>query len=74
VPNDLDECEKSTLRVLLPRLASLPAGKTPSSRESAFKLTIVSQDILGLQGCTRIKLDPDNDEKVVSDIKLFVSA
>jgi len=37
-------------------------------------LTIVSRDIRGLQGCTSVRLDPDNDEKVVGNIELFVSA
>ena len=37
-----------------------------------FKL--VSRDIPALQGCTRVRLDPDNDKKVVGDIELFVSA
>lgn len=74
VLDGLDECEESTLRVLLPRLVSLPAGGAPSSTKGAFKLAIISQDIPGLQGCLRVRLDPNNDEKVVSDIKLFVSA
>jgi len=74
VLDGLDECEESTLRVLLPRIVSLLAGEAPSSSQAMFKLAIVSRDISGLQGCKRIRLDPDNDEKVVSDIELFVSA
>ncbi|KAK7178253.1 cAMP-regulated phosphoprotein family protein [Paraphaeosphaeria sporulosa] len=45
---------------------------SPSLSQGVFKLAIVSRHILGLQGCTRVKLDPDHDEKVVSDIELFV--
>ncbi|USP81074.1 hypothetical protein yc1106_08348 [Curvularia clavata] len=74
VLDGLDECEDSTLRVLLPRLVDLLADRTPSPKNSAFKLAIVSRDLPGLRGCTtRVKLDPDNDEKVAGDIELFVS-
>jgi ankyrin repeat protein len=74
VLDGLDECEESTLRVLLPRLIGLLAGGALSSSKGRFKLAIISRDIPGLQGCTRIRLDPDNDEKIASDIELFVSA
>ncbi|KAF5851452.1 hypothetical protein GGP41_004293, partial [Bipolaris sorokiniana] len=74
VLDGLDECEDSTLRGLLPRLVGLLAGGTPSLTSGVFKLAIVSRDLLGLQDCPRVRLDPDNDEKVVRDIKLFVSA
>jgi ankyrin repeat protein len=74
VLDGLDECEESTLRTLLLRIVSLLTGETSSSTKGAFKLAIISRDMHGLQDCTRIRLDPDNDEKVVSDIKLFVSA
>ena len=73
VLDGLDECEDSTVRVLLPRLVDLLAGEAPSSSRSTFKLAIVSRDLPGLRGCRRIRLDPDNDEKVASDIQLFVS-
>jgi hypothetical protein len=75
VLDGLDECEESTLRVLLPRIVSLLTSENPSSSKGTFKLAIVSRDLPGLRGCTtRVRLDPDNDEKVVGDIELFVSA
>jgi hypothetical protein len=74
VLDGLDECEEGTLRVLLPRLVSLPAAGAPSSTKGAFKLAIVSRDIPGLHSCPRVRLDPDNDEEVVRDIELFVFA
>jgi hypothetical protein len=74
VLDGLDECEENTLRVLLLRIVSLLSADVPSSTRGAFKLAIVSRDMLGLQDCTRIRLDPDNDAKVVSDIDPFVSA
>ena len=75
VLDGLDECDESTLRVLLPRVVSLITGDALWSVKSTFKLAIVSRDLPGLRGCTtRVRLDPDNDEQVVSDIGLFVSA
>lgn len=71
----LDECEDSTVRVLLLRIVSLLSIDASPLTTRTYKLAIISsRDIPGLQGCTRIKLDPDNDEKVVGDIELFVSA
>ncbi|PVH98433.1 hypothetical protein DM02DRAFT_46188 [Periconia macrospinosa] len=74
VLDGLDECKESTARVLVPRLVNLLTGNAPSSSQCMFKLVIVSRNIRGLQRCSRILLDPDNDEKVTGDIKLFVSA
>jgi ankyrin repeat protein len=75
VLDGLDECEESTLRVLLPRVVSLLIGDALSLAKGTFKLAIVSRDMPGLRGCTtRVRLDPDNDEQVVGDIGLFVSA
>ncbi|EUC39746.1 hypothetical protein COCMIDRAFT_10226 [Bipolaris oryzae ATCC 44560] len=74
VLDGLDECEESTLKVLLPRLISLLTIENSPSTKGTFKLAIVSRDLLRLRGCTmRVRLDPDNDEKVASDIELFVS-
>jgi hypothetical protein len=75
VLDGLVECEESTLRGLLLRIVNLLSGKAPLSTKGTFKLAIVSRDIHELRGCTaRVRLDPDNDEKVVGDIELFVSA
>jgi hypothetical protein len=75
VLDGLDECDKGTLRVLLPRIVSLLTDEASSSTKGTFKLAIVSRDMPGLRSCTtRVRLDPDNDEKVVGDIELFVSA
>lgn len=72
----LDECGESTLRGLLPRVINLLSGDDLSSQKSIFKLAIISRDLTipGLQRCARVRLDPDNDEKVAGDIELFVSA
>ena len=60
--------------MLLPRIVSLLTGKSALSTKGTFKLAIISRDLPGLQGCPRVRLDPDDDEKVVGDIELFVSA
>jgi ankyrin repeat protein len=74
VLDGLDECDESTTRVLLPRIVGLLTNKT-SSTMGVFKVVVVSREIHALRGCScsRIRLDPDNDEKVDSDIELFVS-
>jgi ankyrin repeat protein len=74
VLDGLDECEESKLSVLLQRIVGLLDGDTLSSTKGSFKLAIISRDMPDLHSCTRIRLDPDNDEKVVRDIELFVCA
>ncbi len=73
VLDGLDECDKDTLRVLVPRIVNMFAPKITPPTTKAFKLVIVSRDILGLQGCTQVKLDPDNKKQVGRDVQLFVS-
>jgi hypothetical protein len=75
VLDGLDECEEGARRALLPRIVGLFSPQTPSptSTSTAFRLAIVSRDIHGLRGCVRVKLDPDNNEKVASDIERFIS-
>ncbi|KAH8702685.1 hypothetical protein GQ44DRAFT_597186, partial [Phaeosphaeriaceae sp. PMI808] len=72
VLDGLDECDEGALRVLLPRIVSLLAPAATSTCTTAFRLAIVSRDLHGLQGCVRVKLDPDYNEKVVSDIERFI--
>lgn len=74
VLDGLDECEESMMKVLLRRIVDLLASTTPSLTTATFRLAIVSRNMPDFQGCTRIRLDPDNDENVTSDIELFVSA
>lgn len=74
VLDGLDECEETSVRILLPRVISLLAGEVSSTNQAKFKLIIISRDLPGLRGCEQVRLDPDNDEKVIGDIKLFVSA
>jgi ankyrin repeat protein len=74
VLDGVDECDESSLRVLLQKVVNLLTLNN-SSIAKTFKLVVVSREIHALRGCdcSRIRLDPDNDAKVDSDIELFVS-
>jgi ankyrin repeat protein len=74
VLDGLDECDGSSLRVLLQKVVNLLTLNN-SLIAKTFKLVVVSREIHALRGCdcSRIRLDPDNDAKVDSDIELFVS-
>jgi hypothetical protein len=78
VLDGLDECHEDTLRSLVPRIIDLLScqGSTQGSTRTmiAFKLAIVSRKIPGLHKCIRVQLDPDNNEKVASDIERVISA
>jgi ankyrin repeat protein len=73
VLDGLDESDEQALELLVPRLIELTSKEPSSTSSSAFRLAIVSRDIRSLNGCTRIKLDPDHDDDVAHDIKSFVS-
>jgi hypothetical protein len=73
VMDGLDESDKEATQLLLPRLVDLLSPASSSSLSTTFKLIVVSRDISGLEDCTRVKLDPDNNESVQSDIKKFIS-
>ena len=46
VLDGLDECEESTLRVLLPRIVSLITGESSSSTKGTFKLAIDRKSVV----------------------------
>lgn len=69
----LNECDEGMLRVLVLKIIYLLPPTATSPSRIAFRLAIVSRDLPGLQGCMRVKLDPDYNEKVVSDIEQFIS-
>jgi hypothetical protein len=72
VLDGLDESDKDATQILLPRLIDLLSPTSPSPLSTTFRLIVVSRDILGLEDCTRIKLDPDNNESVHGDIEKFI--
>ena len=70
----LDECDEEPRRLLLNRLVDT-LGHVHESRTSdlaRFRIAIVSRPISGLQGTTTVKLDPDYNEKVASDVQHFI--
>jgi hypothetical protein len=73
VLDGLDESDKDATQILLPRLIDLVSSTSLSPLSTTFKLIVVSRDISGLEDCTRIKLDPDNNESVHGDIEMFIS-
>lgn len=73
VLDGLDECDQTGLRALLPRLANVVSPRIPSPSATGLRLAIISRDMPRLQRCATVKLDPDYNEKVISDIELFVS-
>lgn len=72
VLDGLDECDEDALGVLVRKIADMfsPGDSRPATK---IKLVIVSRDILGLQGCAQVKLDPDNNQRVDSDIERVIS-
>jgi ankyrin repeat protein len=72
VLDGLDECEDETTRSLLRRIMDLLTAQCSNKAESLFKLAIVSRDMPVLRGCTTVKLDPDNNQEIESDISTFV--
>jgi ankyrin repeat protein len=73
VLDGLDECDVDSSRILLVKLVDLLSSQKLQSAGKAFKLVIVSRKLRGLHGMAQIKLDPDNDERVASDIERFIS-
>ncbi|GAM44151.1 NACHT and Ankyrin domain protein [Talaromyces pinophilus] len=74
VIDGLDECDEDTLSVLVPKIAGIFSQEPSQPTTRLFKMVIISRDIPGLRGCLQVKLDPDNDERVASDIRLFISS
>ena len=72
VLDGLDECEEETARSLLRRILDLITAQYSNKAKGMFKLAIVSRDMPVLRGCTTVKLDPDNNQEIESDISTFV--
>lgn len=73
VLDGLDECEGSQLRALARRLDHLSSPRSTTPNTNAFKVVIVSRPIDGLRKAVQVNLDPDNNEKVASDIEKFIA-
>ena len=76
----LDECELSSLKILLEKLVSIfPRSSADSQRqETCLKLLCISREypeciLEKLRTYPRIKLDPDADEEVHEDLEQYIS-
>ena len=68
----LDECDKASQSWFTKRLASLAADHAGGSSANV-RLVILSRPLPGLGACARLKLDPDHDTEVRSDIEIFIA-
>jgi hypothetical protein len=80
VLDGLDECELSSLKILLSKLVSIfPKDPTDSQRpKTRLKLLCISREyaeciLEKLRTYPRIKLDPDADEEVHEDLEQYIS-
>ncbi|KAJ5169209.1 uncharacterized protein N7482_004803 [Penicillium canariense] len=69
----LDECDQDSRSLLGAKFAELFPPNGPRTGTGGFKLIIVSREIHALRNFPRVRLDPDFDEQVTSDIEHFVS-
>jgi hypothetical protein len=65
----LDECEPDSIRWIASRLAGLYRG----TQVIKMHICVVSRDILELRPSRQILLDPDNNDKVDTDVATFTS-
>ncbi|PNP57854.1 hypothetical protein THARTR1_02012 [Trichoderma harzianum] len=73
VLDGLDECDEESSSLLADKFYEyFLESSNPSGVQ--FKLAIVSRKIDGLDAFPQVKLDPDNNENVNSDIKNFIAS
>ncbi|KFY08735.1 hypothetical protein V492_05960 [Pseudogymnoascus sp. VKM F-4246] len=73
----LDECDPSSLEVLLRKFATLLSTKSSNSSDCHLNLIVVSRDLPDfiphiLSSFPRIRLDPDAETEVNDDIQRFI--
>jgi hypothetical protein len=73
VLNGLDECDDGSLRILLAKLIDLFSPQHVQRTKGVIKLVIVSRNLSGLERFPQVKFDPDNVERVTSDLERFIS-
>ena len=74
VLDGLDECDEVSSRLLGNKFRDYFSPAHSGRPRGGFNLVIVSRKITGLENFSQVKLDPDNDEHVSSDIQHFISA
>ncbi|MCJ1267775.1 hypothetical protein MMC22_007661, partial [Lobaria immixta] len=77
VLDGLDECDEASLEVLLEKFAVLFSAKTNGSSVCHLNLIVLSRDLPDfipelLSSFPRIRLDPDADTEISSDIDQFI--
>ena len=72
VLDGLDECDEGSLRLLVAKVVDFFSSQNLQPTDRALRLVIISREVPGLHRCAHIKLDPDNDERVASDIERFI--
>jgi ankyrin repeat protein len=79
VIDGLDECDEASLQILITKLSDFFRGYSSNPTAGELKLIAVSRELpqpitAKLSRFPRLKLDPDSDDQVNSDIKRFISA
>lgn len=72
VLDGLDECDDGSSQAIIAKLVHFSLQHRQST-DRAPRLVIVSRELLGLEKCARVKLDPDNEGRVTSDVERFIS-
>ncbi|KAH0533932.1 hypothetical protein FGG08_007454 [Glutinoglossum americanum] len=78
VLDGLDECEEKSLELLLKKFRDFFSQSGHTSSTSSFKLITTSRDLprcikTELYGFPRVRLDPDSDDDVNSDIRRYIT-
>jgi hypothetical protein len=73
VLDGLDKCDEDSSRLLVAKLADFLSQNSQPIRR-IFKLVITSREISGLQRVPHMKLEPDQNDRVKSDIEHCISA
>ncbi|KAF3394005.1 putative ankyrin repeat protein [Penicillium rolfsii] len=74
VLDGLDECDEASSRLLSNKFRDYFSPAHSGQPRRNFNLVVVSRKVTGLEIFSQVKLDPDNDEYISSDIKHFISA
>lgn len=75
VLDGLDECDQASQRFVISKLSELfSPDNSPERWKGRLRLGIVSRSLSGLETFTQLKLDPDHDEYVDSDIRRFIAS
>lgn len=69
-----DECDEASQKLITSKFCEFFSSDGLGSLNRQLTLGIVSRPIPGLDTFARVKLDPDNDEYVRSDIQKFISS